>query len=110
MGKNIHKNFVEDGKIVLVDVTADWCITCKINKVFVLQSEKISKLINQGDVIFISADWTLPNYEILNYISSFNRFGIPFNVIYGPSNKNGIILPEILTTEKILKIINEISL
>ena len=107
--KNLHNKFLEKGKTVLVDVTADWCITCKINKTFVLQSERISKLINQGDLIFISADWTLPNNEILTYISSFNRFGIPFNVIYGPSNENGIILPEILSTEKILSTIKQIS-
>ena len=30
------------------------------------------------------------------------RFGIPFNIVYGPSAKSGIILPEILTSELVI--------
>jgi len=43
------------------------------------------------------ADWTKPSDLIANYLASFNRFGIPFNVVYGPNSPSGVVLPELLT-------------
>jgi suppressor for copper-sensitivity B len=48
------------------------------------------------------ADWTRPNEEIAAYLASFGRYGIPFNVVYGPAAPQGIPLPEILTREAVL--------
>ena len=42
------------------------------------------------------ADWTNPDARIARYLAGFNRFGIPFNVVYGPVAPNGLTLPEIL--------------
>ena len=33
---------VADGKTVLVDVTADWCVTCKVNKALVLDTSAVT--------------------------------------------------------------------
>ena len=33
-----QESALAEGKLVLVDVTADWCITCKVNKTLVLDS------------------------------------------------------------------------
>jgi suppressor for copper-sensitivity B len=43
------------------------------------------------------ADWTRPDDSISAYLESFGRFGIPFNVVYGPSAPEGLPLPELLT-------------
>jgi suppressor for copper-sensitivity B len=50
----------------------------------------------------MKADWTLPNSTILSYLKSYNRFGIPFNVIYGPRAIDGVVLPELLSESNIL--------
>jgi suppressor for copper-sensitivity B len=34
-------NLITEGKVVVVDITADWCITCKANKILVLNSDEI---------------------------------------------------------------------
>ena len=88
---------VAEGQVVLVDVTADWCLTCKANKLFVLNSEATETVIKQVGAVKLKADWTKRNDSILAYLSSFDRYGIPFNIVYGPGAQQGIILPEVLT-------------
>ena len=93
---------VAAGKTVLVDVTADWCLTCQVNKSLVLNRGQVSSLLENGAVIGMRADWTRPNPEISRYLRLFDRFGIPFNVVYGPDSPHGHPLPEILTEAAVL--------
>jgi len=103
------KKLVNDGKIVFVDVTADWCLTCKFNKMTVLNdSEVIEKLKNQ-DVISMKADYTSKNEEISAYLKSFGRYAIPFNVVYGPSHPEGIVLSELLTKTSVINALKQAS-
>ena len=53
------------------------------------------------------ADWTRPNDEIARYLASFGRYGIPFNVVYGPGAPAGIPLPELLTTDVVLSALDK---
>ncbi|NQU72576.1 MAG: thioredoxin family protein, partial [Rhodospirillales bacterium] len=88
---------VAGGQTVFVDVTADWCITCQVNKALVLNRDDIQKLLTADKVIAMKADWTRPDAAISDFLASFGRFGIPFNVVYGPGAPDGTPLPEILT-------------
>jgi suppressor for copper-sensitivity B len=88
--------FVADGKVVFVDVTAEWCITCQVNKKLVLTRGASRVLLSDPNVVAMRADWTNPDEGISRYLESFNRFGIPFNVIYGAAAPNGLALPELL--------------
>ncbi len=90
-----------ENKRVFVDVTADWCVTCKLNKTLVLDSTAMKKLLQSDDIVSLQADWTLPDEEISSYLYSFGRFGIPFNVVYGPGKPDPIILPELLSSKDI---------
>jgi suppressor for copper-sensitivity B len=93
---------VDKDLIVFVDVTADWCITCQVNKRFVLEQGRILELLNSPDVIAMQADWTRPDPEIAEYLASFGRYGIPFNAVYGAAAPNGVALPELLTDTSVL--------
>jgi len=93
---------VRDGQVVFVDITADWCITCQVNKRRVLNSDRIAELLETDRVIAMRADWTQPDDVIANYLASFNRFGIPFNVVYGPQAPAGITLPELLSGDAVM--------
>ena len=53
------------------------------------------------------ADWTNKDKEILEYLLSHNRAGIPFNIVYGPNKKEGIILSELLSKDELFKAINK---
>lgn len=98
---------VAKGHVVLVDVTAQWCITCQVNKAAVLSREPVAKLLEHPDVIGMRADWTSPDPHISSYLAKFGRYGIPFNTIYGPASPEGIILPEILTAGAILRAVKK---
>lgn len=93
---------VKSGKIVFVDVTADWCITCQVNKRLVLEQGRMLELMRSPDVVAMQADWTRPNDAIAAYLASFNRYGIPFNAVYGPKSLSGYPLPEFLTSDIVL--------
>ncbi len=93
---------VASGKTVFVDVTADWCITCRFNKATVLERGDVARRLAGGQVVAMRADWTLPDDEIAAYLENFGRFGIPFNAVYGPALQRGLALPELLTTEAVL--------
>jgi suppressor for copper-sensitivity B len=93
---------VYDNQVVLVDVTAEWCLTCRINKALVLTRGEVGRELAEGRVIAVRADWTRPDERISAYLASFGRYGIPFNVVYGPGAPDGIALPELLTSGAVL--------
>ncbi len=101
------QRLVAEGQTVLVDVTADWCITCQVNKAAVLKRDPIARLLEDGVVVAMRADWTLPSQKIADYLAKFGRYGIPFNAVYGPDAPDGVMLPEILLTDRVLAAIEQ---
>jgi suppressor for copper-sensitivity B len=93
---------LDDGKTVFVDVTADWCITCKVNKAAVVEHGEVARRLAAGRVVAMRADWTRPDDVITRYLASFGRYGVPFNAVYGPAAKDGIALSELLGEAEIL--------
>jgi len=93
---------VAAGKGDFVDVTADWCITCQFNKKRVLQAGEVSELLGAEGMVAMRADWTRPDPAIADFLASFGRYGIPFNVVYGPGAEQGIPLPELLSESDVL--------
>jgi len=93
---------VAAGKTVFVDVTADWCITCKANKKLVLSSDVIQQRLFHSDIIPMQADWTNPNPLIASFLHKYGRYGIPFNAAFGPGAPQGIALHELLSEEAVL--------
>jgi suppressor for copper-sensitivity B len=93
---------VAEGKTVFVDVTADWCVTCLVNKRFVLEIGEPAELLRRPDVVAMQADWTKPDDGIARYLATFGRYGIPFNVVYGPGAPEGVPLPELLSESAVL--------
>ena len=93
---------VSQGNVVFVDVTADWCLTCKANKSLVLDRGLVKQTLASDDVLAMQADWTRPDDSISRYLAQFNRYGIPFNVVYGPNSPDGFVLPELLTGDVVM--------
>ncbi|HIF9131889.1 TPA: protein-disulfide reductase DsbD family protein [Photobacterium damselae] len=103
------KQDVAQGKTVFVDVTADWCITCKANKVGVILQEPVYSALDQENIVLMRGDWTKPSDYVTNFLQSHGRFGVPFNIVYGPAAPNGIELPVILTSEQVLDALKRAS-
>ena len=105
--KGYAEELAKKGEIVLVDITADWCLTCKLNKFTIFNDNYLDQEIKKGNIKFVQGDWTLPDQDILEFLGENKKYGIPFNIIYGPKYTQGIILPEILTIKSIMKAIEK---
>ena len=100
---------VAEGRVVFVDVTADWCLTCKANKTLVLDRPPVAGLLAAPNTVRMMADWTRPSDEIAAFLASYGRYGIPFNVVYGPGAPAGIPLPELLTQDAVRAALEQAS-
>ena len=100
-------NYIEKGYPVFVDVTADWCITCQFNKKNVLERKQVIRYMNEKEIKKIRADWTLPDEKIIDYLKSFNKYGIPFNVIYSKKHPDGFTFKEVLNLKEFMIILEE---
>jgi len=93
---------VQQGKIVFIDVTADWCLNCKVNERLVLRSKEVFDRLSRPDIVAMRADWTRPSDAITAFLRDFGRYGIPFYAVYGPATPDGQPLSEILTPGEVL--------
>lgn len=97
---------LQAGRPVFVDVTADWCVTCKANKALVLDRPPVASFLLAADtakeLTLLRADWTRPNEDIASFLASHGRYGIPFNIILRPDDGEPIILPELLSDGAVL--------
>lgn len=89
-------------KIVFVNVTAAWCLTCKANELAVLDRAPVARKLREPGLVAMQADWTRPDPAIGAYLARFRRFGVPLDVVYGPGAPAGIALPELLTQDSVL--------
>ncbi|HCT9896777.1 TPA: thioredoxin family protein [Citrobacter koseri] len=94
-------------KRVFIDVTAEWCITCKVNKYNVLQREEIQDALQQPDVVALRGDWTLPADDITDFLKKRGQVAVPFNQIYGPGLPQGQSLPTLLTRDAVLQTLRD---
>ena len=94
---------IAQGNTVFVDVTADWCITCQVNKGLVLSRGKVLAKLQDPNVVIMQADWTRPDPVISDFLARHDRFGIPFNAVYGLGAPKGVVLPELLSQSVVLK-------
>jgi suppressor for copper-sensitivity B len=97
----LHR-MVAGGKIVFVDVSAAWCLTCKVNELTVLDRTPVVDRLGAPGVFAMRADWTRPDPAVSAYLQSFGRYGVPLDVVYGPGAPEGIALPELLTRDAVI--------
>ncbi len=81
---------------VLVNMTADWCISCLANEQLVFSSPALAKL----DVTWIKGDWTDYDRDITAYLDQFGRVGVPLYVVYLPGQLPRV-LPQVLTLSSV---------
>lgn len=96
------KDIQEKGSMVFLDVTADWCITCKANEAAVLANSELDEFFKNSNVQKVKADWTHGDEEVTKLLKSLGKSGVPAYAVYSnDKNKAPIVLSEILTTASI---------
>ncbi len=87
-----------DNRVVFVNVTADWCVTCKANERNVLSSDAFHDVMHRIDAVYMKGDWTNGDAQISAFLSQHQAVGVPLYVVYGPGAPPNI-LPNVLTKD-----------
>jgi thiol:disulfide interchange protein DsbD len=88
------------GKYVFMNFTARWCLTCKINKKIVLNSNSFKELAEEKGLGLLEADWTKRNDDITIFLKKYGIVGVPAYFVQKP-NGEIISLGETISIKKI---------
>ncbi len=95
------------GKPVLVDFTADWCLTCQVNKQTSIEISSVRQKIKDINAVALVGDYTHFPDSITTELKRYNRAGVPLVLVYPKSpDAQPIVLPEVLTPEIVLNALN----
>ena len=96
-------NALQSGRPIFVDFTADWCLTCKANERFALDSATVRQAFVQRRVVMLRADWTHGDPEITQILKEHGRAGVPMYLFYpGGKDRPPMILPELISSQTVL--------
>ena len=88
---------------VFVNLTAAWCITCKVNERMALRSDRVAEAFAAQGFAYLVGDWTNGNPEITALLKAHGRVGVPLYLLYaGSGDAKPVILPQLLTESIVL--------
>jgi len=98
------EEFKAAGRTVFIDVSADWCLTCKANEAAILNREEFTRAMDSLKVARVKADWTRETPEVNALLKGMGKSGVPAYAIYPAGDASQqIVLPELLTTSGIVE-------
>ena len=88
-----------EGKPVFIDMTADWCITCKVNEKAVLDTDAFRALLRRTGTTYMVGDWTDQDAQISAFLDLYKAPGVPLYVVYPAGGAAGVRLPQVLSAQ-----------
>jgi thiol:disulfide interchange protein DsbD len=85
------------GTPVFVDMTADWCVTCKANEHAVLDGADFKALLKRTGAVYMKGDWTNEDPAISAFLQQYRSPGVPLYVVFPKDGGAGRKLPTVLT-------------
>ena len=90
------------GRPVLVNFTAAWCVTCQVNERVVFSNPAVARAMSQTGVVYLVADWTNRDGDIAKALESEGRIGVPLYLLYDAKGDAPRVLPQLLTPDLVV--------
>ncbi len=85
------------GRVVFVNMTADWCVSCKANEKAVFARDGFRTALEAANAVYMVGDYTDVDPAITAYLQRHKAVGVPLYVVYPHGGGEGRILRVILT-------------
>jgi thiol:disulfide interchange protein len=95
------------GTPVFVDMTADWCVTCKANEHTVLDTQAFRDLLQRTGAVYMKGDWTDVNPTISAFLQQYHSPGVPLYVVFPKHGGPGMQLSTVLTSSMVEQALTE---
>ncbi|OOG40342.1 protein-disulfide reductase DsbD [Rhodanobacter sp. C05] len=95
------------GTPVFVDMTADWCVTCKANEHTVLDTQGFRDLLQRTGAVYMKGDWTDVNPIISAFLQQYHSPGVPLYVVFPKHGGPGKQLSTVLTSSMVEQALTE---
>jgi thiol:disulfide interchange protein/DsbC/DsbD-like thiol-disulfide interchange protein len=96
------------GRPVLVDFTASWCLSCQVNERVALEQPSVQKAFQDSNVALLKADWTRGDDAITQTLAALGRSGVPAYALYVPGESSPRLLPEALTPGIVIEAVSKL--
>lgn len=98
----------QEGKTVMIDFTANWCINCQINTRVAIDKKRVAELVAENDVVPMLADWTGRSEEIRQKLEDLQSNSIPLLAIFPPDPAaEPILLRDLLTESQVVEALKQ---
>ena len=97
------------GRPVFVNLTAAWCISCKVNELVALETSAVQAAFTAAGITQLVGDWTRGDSAITALLRAHGREGVPLYLLYPARGAPPVLLPQILTEGMLLRAIGEAS-
>ena len=92
-----------EGRPVFVNFTAAWCVSCQVNEKVALSTDKVAQAFAATNAVYLKGDWTRKDAVIEAELARHGRAGVPLYLVYGANGGDGVILPQLLTADTVVR-------
>jgi thiol:disulfide interchange protein len=86
------------GRPVLVDFTAQWCLTCQLNRIRSIDIPPVRRKLKAIHAVALIENSLVKNATVMAELERYGRAGVPLVLVYPQDAKApAIVLPELLT-------------
>lgn len=87
------------GRVVFVNMTADWCVTCKANERAVFRTDGFRDAMANANAVYMVGDWTDVDPALTAFLQRYEAVGVPLYVVFPRNGGEGRVLPVVLTRD-----------
>ncbi len=85
------------GRVVFVNMTADWCVSCKANEKAVFSRPGFREALARANAVYMIGDYTNVDPAISAFLKHYGAVGVPLYVVYPRHGGKEEVLPVLLT-------------